>query len=427
MNSGAELRVDGDAERMISGLVPQPAVDSRKLTKQVNAARLLREVRGGGPQSRAELARVTGLSKATVNTLVARLESLGYLQALSGYAEQDGPGRRAQLYAFRPQLGHVLGIDVGADKLVAIIADLDGRVIASGRARTPETSLGDAAPVLAAIGELCQTVAAAASVRADQVLHAAVGTPGVISPDGVVTAVPQIPGFEGLGLRAAIGELLRCPVSVHGEVHLSLLAERWLGLLRHLSNAIFIQLGVGVGASFLIDGRIVHGANGAAGEIGSMPIGADDPQRGAFGRFEWAIGGRGIATRGVAAIHRGAGTGILRAAGGAIETVDAVAVFDACRNNDPDAVAIVEEAVDALATGVISLGFTLDPEAVILSGGLIRAEDQIFPRLRRALDAVEGAPRIIVSQLTDEAVALGAVRAGLNAVEEGWIANPIDI
>ena len=211
--------------------------------RRINAARILSEIRAAGPVSRADLTRITGLSAPTVTNVVEYLRSSGYVRPAG--PEQTGRGARRPLYEFSADVRNVLGIDIGADKLIVVLADLNGRV--RGMRRRNTSRLGSRGPnaLLGLVRDTANKLLADCKAKSSDLLAVAAGTPGVISPNGVVTLAPQLRGWEGLDLRAALVDIFDCPVHVEREVTLSLLAEQWVGVAKDLDDALFVQLGVG--------------------------------------------------------------------------------------------------------------------------------------------------------------------------------------
>lgn len=379
----------------------------------MNAARVLREVRAIGPMSRAEIARTTGLSKPTVTSVVDHLEREGFLLRVSGVQPLQPTGRRPQLYAFHADLRRVLGIDIGADKLVVLVANLDGQRLGIRRRDTRRLASRGPRALLAAVHETAIQLLAETSVTPEELLAVGVGTPGVVSAEGVVTLAPQLHGWEGLRLGAELTAMFGSGVHVEREVTLSLLAEQWVGAASDLQDALFIQLGVGVGAGLLLDGRVYRGADGGAGEIGMMPVdpaSAPAPIPG-FGPFEAAVGGAALARDGARLGRTARGRALRELAGGDPDAIRASTVFAAAAAGDRAAAVLVDHAVSALARGIAGLVCTLNPEVVILSGGMSRAGDQLLGPLHAQVSAlVPFPPRFLTSTLGEEAVALGAIR-----------------
>jgi predicted NBD/HSP70 family sugar kinase len=246
-----------------------------------------------------------------------------------------------------------------------------------------------------------------------------VGTPGVVDPvTGQLALAPQLGGWEGLPLARRLQRSFPCPVLVENEVHLSVLAERWRGAVQGTDDALLVQVGYGIGGGLLVGGRLYRGANGAAGEIGYLPF-ADDEARDGLGPFEHAAGGSAYARHGRRAATGRNGRRLLELAGGDPDCVDAEIVFAAAGEGDDSARAIVDELVGRLAAGIAAAVVVLDPETVIVGGGLSRAGDTLLEPLERKLrERVPIAPRVVLSGLGEESVALGAVRLAVQAVEE---------
>lgn len=389
------------------------------LIRRMNAARVLQELRTRGPSSRADLARVTGLSKPTVNALVEDLVQVGFIGQVRDELVMTGrPGRPAVLYTFRADLGYVLGVDIGADKLVLVLADVDGTVVTSHRVAMRGASRSGPEAVLDQLSDAVDALLTAWHVGRDRLLAVVVGAPGVIAPDGRVTKVPQLRGWEDFALRDALEARFDCQLLLDREVHLSLVAEQWLGVARELRDAIYVQLGVGVGAGLLMGGEVYRGSDGAAGEIGLMSIGSPDIAVDGFGPFESATGGAGIALRAQAVAAKDAGARLLDLAGGDVDAVDAATVFAAATQGDPAASAIVADVIDTLARGLAALICALNPQTVIISGGISRSGEVLLEPLRQAIGPlVPFPPEIVASTVSDEAVALGAVRLAVETLD----------
>ena len=383
---------------------------------------MLRTIRADGPISRAELARATGLSKPTVNGAVELLLQSGYLtEHVAGLdVGTRRPGPRARLLSFRGDLGHVLGIDIGANKVLVVLADLTGEVIGAVRRRTSARDRQTADTLLELVGSATDEVLATAEVDRSSLQAVGVGTPGVVDPvSGRVTLAPQLGGWEGIRLASRLEPAFPCSVLVDNEVHLSVLGERWRGSAQGIDDALYVQVGVGIGGGVLIGGDVYRGAGGAAGEIGYLPIFDDDAERNGLGPFEHAAGGTAFARLGRRAAASGESPALLELAGGDPDAIDAEVVFAAADGGDEAARRILDELLERLARGIASAVTILNPSTVIVGGGVSRAGEKLLEPLERRIAAlVPVAPRVVLSTLADEAVALGAARLALLAVEE---------
>jgi len=391
--------------------------------RAINAAKVIAELRGQGAMSRASLVRATGLSKPTITNVVAHLETEGFLEAVTPLAvvgrTPAAAAARATHYRYRASRGSVLGIDLGADKILLVLADLDGSILGQHRLSTRDIRPLDPESIFTAIDAAASRLVSSASAEAQDLLAVVVGTPGVVSPDGVVTLAPQLPGWEGLDLRDRLEGMFDCPVEIEREVALSLQAERAAGVASGVDDALFVQLGIGVAAGILVDGRIYRGADGGAGEIGMMPLppGVLSSATGQLGPFESEAGGIAFERRGRELAASASGRRLLELAGGRPQNIDAALVFAAVRQGDAAAAALVDDIVGYMAWGIGVLACALNPHTVIVGGGLSRSADLFLPRLRERVNAVAPfAPRWLVSELGDEAVVLGAVHHATDLV-----------
>jgi predicted NBD/HSP70 family sugar kinase len=396
----------------------RPPAGSPGLLRRLNSAAVLRAIRADGPVSRAQISRTTGLSKPTVNLAVELLLEQGYLDEGAELPAPGRPGRRPRLLRFASGIGHVLGIDIGANKVLVLAADLAGEVLAVERRKTGARR-ADADSLLALVEDAVSTALDAAGIPAESLKAVGVGTPGIVDPvSGRVTLAPQLSGWEGIELAKRLEPAFSCSVLVDNEVRLSLLAERWRGAARTVEDAFLVQIGVGIGGGVLFGGEVYRGAGGAAGEIGYLPLFDDVEPRNGLGPFEHAAGGSAfarIAQRAAATEP----TALIEFAGGDAGAIDAETVFAAAAAGDGVATSVLEDLLDRLARGIAAAIVVLNPSVVIVGGGISRAGEALRGPLERRIQAlVPVPPRLILSQLGDEAVALGGVRLALQQVEQ---------
>ncbi len=381
-------------------------------------------IRSSGPIARSLIAKKAGLSKPTVTDVVENLRVEGFVRVSHRQNGRDVSSQHPQMYEFCSDKHSVLGIDIGADKLIVMVADLDGNILKTDRRETSHLRGKPPGELLTMVAETSHQLLKETRSMRGGLLAVAVGTPGVISPEGKVSLAPQLAGWEGLDLQASLSEIFTCPVHIEREVILSLLAEQWLGVAQGLEDAMFIQLGVGVGAGFLMNGQVYRGADGSAGEIGFMPVrgGTHGVESTEFGSFESVVGGNALAREGAKAARAENGRKLLELANGDPTAVTAKTVLDAARAGDNVASRIVSDALDVLAEGIASIACAFNPRAVILSGGMARAGELLRgPLEKRVALLVPFAPQFLTSTLGEESVALGAIRRVTRTIEEDLI------
>jgi len=252
-----------------------------------------------GPISRAQIAKLTQISKQTASEVIRELETSGWVQVHG--QTRGGIGRTAVTYTIRPEAAYVAGVDLGGTQLRMAIADLACTVVAE--ASEPTDPRG-AVAVVDQIAALADRLARDHGIAREHIRLLVVGTPGILDPaTGSIRVAPNITGLDRIDVVALLGEAFGVDVIVENDVNIGALGERWLGRARGIETFVYIALGTGLGMGIVADGRIIRGARGGAGEIANLPIGGDprDPANRLHGTLETAIGSAGIVARYVAA------------------------------------------------------------------------------------------------------------------------------
>ncbi|MEE1746196.1 ROK family transcriptional regulator [Streptomyces sp. NPDC007076] len=357
--------------------------------RRINLVTTLRALRGQGPLSLTEVTKRTGLSRPTVESLTEELLGSGWLKELPPHSGHMG--RPARLFSFHSTGDYVLGIDIGSYSIRAAVADLDGTVVAS---RTEGVSADAGRAVrLAAVRATAAGALESAAVGCAQLAAVCVGTTGVVSHDGLVKRCVGLPEWDGLDLAGEMAVDFDCPVLVENDCNLAALTEGWIGEAQGVDDVAFVLSGVRTGAGLLIGGRVHRGRGGAAGEIGALPL------------VGW---------------HRATShlTGYPKMPPDILPQEAAEYVFARARTGEPAARWAVEQYAHDLAEGIAALVLALDPELVVIGGGVSRSGDVLLEPLRRHLDPLcLEPPALAVSSLSDQAVVLGAVRLALDHVD----------
>ncbi|MEO8351672.1 MAG: ROK family protein [Chthoniobacteraceae bacterium] len=284
-----------------------------------------------------------------------------------------------------------IGIDLGGTQIKAVVVGGDGEV---RRRELRETKDDDSAGFAASIRELSDDLGPA--------LPVGLAAPGLVAADGrSIAHLPgRLGGLEGLDWTDFLGR----PVPVTNDAHASLIGECWLGAARGLSDAILLTLGTGVGGAILADGRLLRGCIGRAGHLGHATV---DYRSGMIsivgmpGALECMLGNYNIRER----------------TGGRFDTTHSLIV--AAERGEPEACEIWMESMRTLAAAIASFVNILDPEAVIIGGGIAQAGDALFRPLAAELARLEWRPaghcvRLIPAALGEWAGAIGAARQALD-------------
>lgn len=381
------------------GRDPVITVGTPSLLRVINERTVLELIHRQGSLSRAQAARMSGLSKPTVSLALSGLLESGLVREVGRSRGERGPS--AVLYELNPNAGWVVGIDVGRKWVRAAIADIAGTMLARRDERAKVTS---AKTLIGQIGGIARRLAGEAGVRWDQVTHAALGSPGVFDPArGYVAMAPNLPGWGRHGLVEAVREELGTNVAFENDVNLAALAELAHGHGRNVDNFVFMSVGTGIGMALVIDGQLYRGAHGAAGEVAYMPLGMGDPHDPANrrrGAFEEAA-----AAAGVVRMAKKLGMRMPQTP----ETI-----FVAARRGNPVASRVVEMEATRLALAIAMVTPVLDPELVVLGGGIGRNGDLLMEPIEQELrQLLPFRPRVVVSALGEDAVLRGAVAIAL--------------
>jgi predicted NBD/HSP70 family sugar kinase len=369
-----------------------------QLIRALNERLLLGHIRDLGPCSRAELARLSGLSKPTVSLALATVEQAGLVQP-AGH-RTGVPGRSARLYEIRPEAGFVLGLDIGAQYLRGALADLAGGIRARATLRSHAASGRSRVDELIKLADgLC---AQAGLTRAD-ITQTVIGSPGVYDPRRNAMALTGgLPGWDRpvvvTRLREAFGESL----AVENDVDAAALAERAQGHGREVDSFAFVSVGTGIGMGLVIGGQLFRGAHGVAGEIAYLPMsgghGADPDDARRRGTFEAAASAPAVVRAARRAGMRG--------------QVSARRVFAAATHGDDRAADVVAEEARLVARVLCAVVTIVDPALVVLGGGIGQApgfSDAVTAELEQISPVM---PEVRVSALGTDAVVDGCLAAG---------------
>ncbi len=371
-----------------------------------HAIAILELLRQRGAASRTELAELTGLSPATISRSIARLRRDGLVvESVAGGA---GAGRPPRTVELRPEAALVLGIDAGGTRIRAVLTDLEGTVRAS--ATGVVRSARRAGRILDAIADLAAR--ARSAIPRDRVLAAGAGISGIVDQtSGTVLLSPDLPGLEGLAVADQLEERLGLPVGIDNDDVLAAVGEASFGAARGCSDVVFLSLGLGLGAGLIVGGRPVRGARSAAGAIAYL----------APGRLEERASGRVIPRR------------YLKLAGleeSRTRDLDAREVFRRADTGDRAAARVIAEATEALGHLVVNVAALIDPEIIVVGGGLSESGPRLIERLaERLARSVPYPPRLVRSELGEEAVGLGAAALALTLAKQRLAARsrPISI
>jgi len=327
----------------------------------------------------------------------------------------------------------VLGLDLGGTKIAAGVVNSRGKLFSSVRIATPAQGVKQD---LGALFDAAHAAVGAAKIPWETIGSVGVGVPGAVDPRTETVWAPNLPGWSRVRLRQLLENGLQRPVFVESDRNVQALGEAWLGLgaRGQVGNLVLLTVGTGIGAGLISEGRLIPGAHGVAGAAGWMVIDRRwKPEYGRVGCFEALGAGPAVARLGkLAWEHDRAsligsfaqrGKGAMQDSGFQIPGITAEVVAAAARRGDKTARRVLEEVGTILGLGVANIVCLLNPEVVVLGGGLASIGNLLLVPLRKALHQW-GQPlarrqvRIVISRLGEQAGILGAARYALLKKEE---------
>jgi glucokinase len=297
----------------------------------------------------------------------------------------------------------VIALDVGGSKIACGLFLESGEILFQDTVATVQQSAD------ASISQLVSLIEEAISQSPKDVVAAGVGIviPGWVDHKKRTVWAPNIAGWDHVPLHQRMEEQVALPLILESDRSGYVKGEAWFGAARGLSDVVFLAVGTGIGAGIMIGGQVLHGNDDLAGAVGWLALNPDfrESYR-QMGCFEAEASGQAIAQRGREVMGDG---------------VTTREVFAAVARGDPDARAIVDEVVIYLGMGVANLVNTLNPEMVVLGGGVFQSGSELFERVRR--DFVRWTQpfaaqrvRVVVSTLGERAGLYGAARIALDNI-----------
>lgn len=375
-----------------------------------------------GPVSRAALARDLRLSATAVTDIVTGLLERDLVRE-SGIGESDG-GRRPVLLEAHSETNCLLGLDLTADGVRALVSDPGGRVLAR-HGRAEPFGQGQAG-VVTAIREAGRAalglVGSGGSSGGMRPYAVGVAWSGPVAPDGSVTS-PDIPGCEErpFPLRDELGGLFSAPVTVDNDANLGALAELRYGAGRTRRHLVYLLVHSGMGAGIVADGNLYRGHRHAAGEIGHTLFdpGGRRCECGNYGCLETVASTRALARYVAEGVRLGRPSELaeqVRADG----PLDAETIIAAADRGDLAAQAAIEQIGEYLGVAAANIANAYAPELVVLGGVLVQAGDRLLDPLvavarQRTLPPLRSEVDFGLSELGADGPPLGACAAAIDA------------
>ncbi len=380
--------------------------------RSVNRSATLDYVRRNSPVARSVIAHDLKLSLPTVMRIIDELIDTGWVRP-AGKKEWSS-GRRRDLFEYYKDGHSVIGVDLGGTKMFGALANIGGEILHELIINGHGTSGDDSYAMLV---EVIHKLMDAPRKRGQKIRGIAVGAPGITrSHAGIVEWAPSL-NWRDYPLKQKLEKQFRLPCFVDNDVNLAALGEQWFGAGDGADNIVLIAIGTGVGAGLIVDGVLYRGHHEAAGEVGFLISDRAELDRryDKFGALESVISGTGIAERAnqLRPGHRSA-------------ELTAQDVFEAYLRGEAWSIEIVNATVDYLSMAIINISTLLDPELIILGGGVSESADVLLPLLQaRVNNVLPKTPIIKVSTLGRRAAVMGAIAQTVYATSDYFVARKL--
>jgi glucokinase len=314
----------------------------------------------------------------------------------------------------------IIGVDLGGTKISAGAVSIDGSRVVGVRSAPTQPELGPEGVVDRIYSVIEGTILDAVNetgVNRKDIVGIGIGAPGPLDRDhGIVVVAPNL-GWKDFPLRDRITSRFGLPATLDNDANCATVGEWWLGAARGGRNVVGITIGTGIGGGLIINEQLYHGASDVAGEIGHTTIDVNGRhcKCGNYGCLEAYASGPAIATRAREALMREDTASLMPAlVDGQLDKITAELVYDAAKKGDGLANEIVRDTARYLGAGIASLLNVINPDVVVIAGGVTRAGDALFVPLRtevrrRAFSPAVKAARIVPAELPGTAGVVGAV------------------
>lgn len=364
--------------------------------KSMNKSIILNKIRKDGPISRAQIARETNLTPPTVSSNVKELLEQKIVEERD-VGESQG-GRKPTMLVINDQAFCIIGVDAGPENIQCIVSDLAGKILKRSEIKL-ELPAGNS-QFIDALKKGISICLDGMPKSENEVIGIGIAMHGVVDVEkGMSLYAPNL-GLSDIPIKEQLEKAFGLEVKVENDARAMALGEFWFGNHGDVRSMLAVNIGRGVGAGLIIDGKLYHGASDIAGEIGHMTIDL-------HGEI-CECGNRGCLQTFVT------GPAIARKVKAPANPLTAETIYELAVGGNEDYASILAESGRAMGIGLTNLIHIINPEKIILGGGVSKAEKFLLPAIREtieesALTASASRTRVEVTKLGDDATLIGAI------------------
>lgn len=338
------------------------------LVKKINKSLVLDFIRTHSPISRARIAELSGLTKATVSSLVNELIE-SHLTYEIGVGQSSG-GRKPMMLLFNGKAGFAIGIDLGVNYIFTALTDLNGAILEEYRVSHRNESVEQ---VFAKLTQSIREMISRAPESTYGIVGIGIGIPGISDEEGNVLFAPNL-GWDHVPLQSMLEEAFDIPVVIDNEANTGAVGEKQFGVGQSASHLVYISIGMGIGTGIIINHELYRGSSGFSGELGHMSIHFDGRKCpcGNYGCWELYASEHALLEQARTVLG--------------IEDITVEALLKLADEGDAEAVRLFERLAYYLSAGIVSIINGFNPESIIIGGRLADAQKWLRGPMLEALE-----------------------------------------
>ncbi|MFT0803107.1 ROK family transcriptional regulator [Bacillus swezeyi] len=371
-----------------------------QLMKSVNKSIILNKIRTAEPISRAQIAKETRITPPTVSSIVKELIDQGLVKE-STLGNSSG-GRKPTMLHINTGAFYVIGVDAGPETVECILTDLAGGIFQRTSSLLEKPLTND--KFMAVLKENIDTILSQSSVDQEKIIGIGIAMHGVVDAETGTSLIAPILNLTNIPIKEALEREFNLTVKVENDARAMALGESWFGGHGDVDSMAAVNIGRGVGAGIVISGKLYHGAQGIAGELGHMIIDMNGEicECGNRGCLQTLVSGPAIAERGRTQLKERA------------DGLTAQDLFEMAQSGNQTCIDLFHETGSIIGIGLTNFIHLVNPSKMVLGGGVMKGEKFMMPAImetiqKKALTAEARQTEVAVTRLGEEATLLGAV------------------
>lgn len=347
--------------------------------KYINKKNVLHYIQNNEGHSRTNIATALSMSKPTISKLVDELISEGWVTEQESDQSSSLGGRRPYLLCFNSNAKYIFGVDIGGTTVEIALMNLNGQIMH----KTSFPSQENLNNLVVKIEKMINKMLYTHNIELDKILGMGIGVPGITDVNhGVVFDAPSL-GWKQYPLQSKMEKLFPFPVYIDNDVNVAVLGEQWKGAGKNKTNILQITLGTGIGCGMIINGQLYRGSSFAAGEIGYMITDKNVAEKSydtifsGYGFLDSHVGGPSITKRMLKKLNK---------SDQYAKDWSAKRIFKLAEEGDKLCQEVIQDALSHLTFGLINLITIVNPECVILGGGISRSLHRYLDQIKEKIE-----------------------------------------